>query len=161
VCLALVIGNAKRMRTRNILLSVLLYYIFPHNFRKGTNSAQKYWVYLNFLYNLCLKTFFILRRIQRSIFTNVKTSSRKVSTVLDILEWTSNFLERFSKNLHISSFVNIHLVTSVIVTFGNFVKSPVFEARFLCCPAPSSSLYSDYTLPSHPLTYHNISSNST
>jgi hypothetical protein len=56
------------------------------------------------------KTFLILRRIQRGIVINVKTSLCKVPVIPVGVYWNSNFLDRFSKKAQISSFITIRQV---------------------------------------------------
>jgi hypothetical protein len=47
------------------------------------------------------KTFLILRRIQRDIITDVKTSLRKVAFIPVGFEWDLNLLNRFTKKTQI------------------------------------------------------------
>jgi hypothetical protein len=53
------------------------------------------------------KTFLILRRIQRDITTNVRSSLCKVPVILVTSEGNWNFLARFSKEYSISNFMKI------------------------------------------------------
>jgi hypothetical protein len=54
---------------------------------------------------ILFETFLIVRRIQRDIVINVKTSSCKVPVIL-----VEFFLDRFSEKPHISNFMKIRLV---------------------------------------------------
>jgi len=58
----------------------------------------------NFIQNI------ILRRNERTSMADVQMSSCKVPVVLVIFSWNMNFLYRFSKNTHISNFMEIRLV---------------------------------------------------
>ena len=104
-----------------------------HDFRKKNCWAQNvFWFSIQFL----SETFLILTRIQRDI-TNLQRSSRKVPVILLRFYSKLYFLDRFSKNPQISSFIKIHLVgaglfhagwrtdiTKLIVTFRNLAKVP-------------------------------------
>jgi hypothetical protein len=103
-------------------------------------SGRRYWtqnVDNDFLHNFCLKTFLTLRRIQRDIIMNVKTSSCKVPVIL-VRFWRSlNFQGTFSKNSQISNLTEICPVvaelfhadrptntTKLAVAFRNFANAP-------------------------------------
>jgi hypothetical protein len=59
---------------------------------------------------ICLKYFHILRRIQRDTIINVPGSSCNVPVILVRFERNLNFLDRFSKNTHISNLKKIRPV---------------------------------------------------
>jgi len=52
-------------------------------------------------------TFLILNRIERDMIINMHCSSCKVPIILVRISWNFNFLERFSRNPHISNFMKI------------------------------------------------------
>jgi hypothetical protein len=75
---------------------VLRLYLKWHGFRrKSCWTWSMFWFYLQTLY----KIFPIIRRIQRNIVINVKTSLCKVPVILAGLEWNLKLLERFPKKL--------------------------------------------------------------
>ena len=87
--------------------------IFPHYLINGTTVGKKLlnikcvlWLSLQLLF----ETFLTLRRIQRDIVINVRTSSCNVSVILFGLQQNLNFLDRFSKKAQISSLTKIRLV---------------------------------------------------
>jgi hypothetical protein len=80
VCVALVIQHAKRMRRIRTIIS------FPRYLTHGTIFVKKKLLNIkcafSFSLQLLSETFLILRRIQRDIVINVKTSSRKVPVII-------------------------------------------------------------------------------
>ena len=72
-----------------------------HDCRKKRllNIKCVFWLALQ---RLCA-SFLILRRIQRDIVVNVKTSPCKVPVILVGFQWNWNFLDRFSKKSNIRS----------------------------------------------------------
>ena len=117
-----------------------------------TNGAI--FVKKNIGHNMCILIFsttftwniLLLRRIQRDIVINVKTSSCKVPVIFVGFSWTLDILHRFSKQSQISNFIKIRLVgaemlfhadrqasrqtdgrtylTKLIVVFRNFANAP-------------------------------------
>jgi hypothetical protein len=81
---------------------------------------------------------FILRIIQRDMITNLHRPSRKVPAILVRFSGNLNFLDRFSKKLQTSNFMNIHTTAAnffyhanrqanmkkLIEAFGNFENKP-------------------------------------
>jgi hypothetical protein len=61
-----------------------------------------------FSLQLLCKSFLVLRRIQRDIVINVKTSSCTVPVILVGFQATLNFLDRFSKKAQTPSFMKRH-----------------------------------------------------
>jgi len=52
---------------------------------------------LEFTLHILSGTFYILRRIQRDIFIDVRKSSCEKAVILVRFKWKSNFLDKFSK----------------------------------------------------------------
>ena len=75
-----------------------------HGFRKNVTEQN---VYFDFLYNFYKKHFLTLRRIQRDIVMNVKTSSCEVPAIRNGFQRNLNFLDIFSEKAQISSLVKI------------------------------------------------------
>ena len=103
--------------------------------KKLLNIKCVFW----FSLQLLLETFLVLRRIQRDIAINVKTSSCKLPVNLVRFLWNFNFLDRFSKEKKNS---NIKLLenpasgsrvvpcegtdmTKLRVVFRNFTNAPI------------------------------------
>jgi hypothetical protein len=80
---------------------VQLYSIFPHYLVNGTILEKD---------KICVlfETLFILSRTEQDMIINVHWSSRKVPAILVGFERNLNFLQRFSKNTHITNFTKIH-----------------------------------------------------
>ena len=98
----------------------------------------------DFLYKLD-ETFLILRRIQRDIFIQVKTSSCELPMIYVGFEWHLSFLDRFSKKAQILTLIQNRPVgaelfhadgrtdvqadtTKLIVAFSNFASAPDTDA---------------------------------
>ena len=72
---------------------------FSIYFINGTIFGKNRWIWkewFDFLHNF--ETFLILRRTQRDLTINVHWSSYKVPNVLATLQWSLNFLNRFSED---------------------------------------------------------------
>jgi hypothetical protein len=123
------------------------YCILCHYFLTDT-ILEKTWLKMKCLFGLFLQllsaTFLIVRRIHRDIIINVLTPSSKVPVVRILM----NFLDRFSKNNEILTFMKTHPIqwklicslsthrhagrrahiydylTKLIVAFRNFAKAP-------------------------------------
>jgi hypothetical protein len=91
------------------------------------------WISLQLLPEISL----IIRRTERDVIINVHRSSIKVGDILVRLQWNLKFVNRFSKNTQISSFMKIRPVgeqlyhadgrtdkTNLIVAFRNFANAP-------------------------------------
>jgi hypothetical protein len=76
--------------------------------KKLLNKNCLFWSYLQSLF----ETFLILRRIQRDIDINVRTSSCKVPIILTGFQLNLNFLYRFSKKAQISNLNKIRPVAA-------------------------------------------------
>ena len=128
-----------------------LYNIFSHYFINGTifvrrdllNRKRVIWFYLQILCEKC----FVLRGIQSDMITNVHWYECKVPVIL-VRFWRNwNFLERFSKNIKISNFMQIHPVGAEVfhadgqtdiailtVAFRNFANAPKNTwKKVICC----------------------------
>jgi hypothetical protein len=112
----------------------------------GLNTKCVFW----FSLQLLTETFLFLRRNERDMIKKCifvfKESIRYSCPIL----WDLNFLDRFSKNPHISNFTKIRPagaelfhadgwtdMTKLIVTFHNFVNVPkkhiwVYTTSFIC-----------------------------
>ena len=102
--------------------------------KKLLNTKRVFW----FSLQLLSETFFILRRTERDVITNVYWSLCKVRVILVRFKWNLHFLERLSKNNHISNFKKSIQwqpscsmrtdrrtdMTKLIVAFHNFAKAP-------------------------------------
>jgi hypothetical protein len=128
----------------NYYLQPLWYrHIFRHCLINGTLFGKKllsircvFWFSLQLLF----ETYLFLRRIQRDIVINVKTSSCKVPFVLVGFQWNSNLLDRFFGKAKISDSIKFSPVgaemfhadgrtdtqifmTKLIVAFRNFANA--------------------------------------
>ena len=96
-----------------LLWLVQLYNIFPHCVIKDTIFGKTL-LNIKRLFSLSLQrlfqTFFVLRRIQRDIITNVRKSSFKVPVILVSINETWIFLDKFSKNFHTKNLIQIRPV---------------------------------------------------
>ena len=95
---ALLIQHATRRHV--VICDLWLHHIFRHYLINGTIFGKMlldvkcvFWFPLQGLF----EEFLIIRRIQRDIFTNVKTSLCKATFILTWLQWNLNFLDRLSK----------------------------------------------------------------
>ena len=129
-------------------------YISFHIISQTTRPSEKrYWtqnVWFSFSLKFWSQTFLILRRSERNIIINVRTSPCKVLIFLVRLHLNLNFFDRFSKNDQISNVIKIRPVgaenfvrtdgrtdrqtdmTKLIVTYGNFVNAPKNACIFVC-----------------------------
>jgi 16S rRNA G1207 methylase RsmC len=64
----------------------------------------------SFSLQLLSETFLILRRTEQGVMKNVHWSSRKVTVVLVRFKKNLNSLDRLSKNIQLSNFMQIHAV---------------------------------------------------
>ena len=118
------------------------FFALSHN---GTIFRQKKLLNVGCLFKFSLQrsseTFIILRRIQRGIVINGKTSLCKVRIIFVRLQLKVNFLYRFSSKPHMSNFIKTPSVetelfhadgstdtqtdmTELIVNFRNVAKMP-------------------------------------
>jgi hypothetical protein len=72
-----------------------------HDFR--WEKVIEYETLVSIFFILSSEIFFILRRLQQDIITNVRTSSRTVPIIVNVFSWKINFLERVLKNTCIIS----------------------------------------------------------
>ena len=63
-----------------------------------------------FSLQLLSETFFVLRRLERNMIKNICWSSRKVAVIIVRFWRDLNFVETFSKNIHISHSMKIRPV---------------------------------------------------
>ena len=101
-----------------------------HDFRKTLlNTKCVFWVSVQLL----SKMSFILRRIQRDVIINVKTSLCEVPVILARFQWNMNILYRFSKRAEILNLIKISPVGAELfyadeqswrVAFRNFANAP-------------------------------------
>ena len=85
-------------------------YVCPHYLINGTILRKKLLsikCVFRFSLQLLCETFLILRRIQRDIIINVHRSSCQLPLILVRFYGDLNFLNRLSKNAHISDFMKI------------------------------------------------------
>jgi hypothetical protein len=81
-----------------------LYNIFQHYLINGTIFEKQLLNIKSVLWSspqVLSETFFILRKIQRDIVTNVETSSRELPVILVGFQLNFNSFDRFSKNVRI------------------------------------------------------------
>ena len=105
---------------------------------------KRYWrqnVWFDFSLQLSSEVFLVLRRTRRDIIINVHMSICKVLVIIGLFKWKSNFLNRFSKNIHIIFNENpssgaelFHAngrtdMTKLIVAFRNFAFAPKKETN--------------------------------
>jgi hypothetical protein len=103
-----------------------------------------------FSLQLLSETFLILRGTERDMIINLLRASCKVPVILVRFQWNMNFLDRFSKNTQISSFIKLRPVgakvfhadgwtdmTKLTVAFRNFANAP--KTPYLFVPSYNNS----------------------
>jgi hypothetical protein len=90
------------------LWHVRLHNIFPYYLINCTIFEKKIIkCVFSFSLQLLSETFLILRRTERDRLKNVYLSSYKMTAILVRFKYTLYFLDRFSKNAHISNLIKI------------------------------------------------------
>jgi hypothetical protein len=147
VFVALGIQHAMRMR-RTVICglsasTIFVHIIKQHGFRKKKSVIKHKTCALIFSTTFLSETFFILRRTERDVITNVYWSLSKVYVILVRFEWNLHFLEGLSKNNYISNFKKRVQwepscsmradrrtdMTKLIVAFRNFANAPKTKYR--------------------------------
>jgi hypothetical protein len=99
------------------LWPVWLHHIFPLYLINGTifgNKLLNTKCVLCFYLQLLSETFLTVRKIQRDVVINMRTSSYKLSVILGIFKWNLNFMNRFSKKVNIGFNKNLFSESRVV-----------------------------------------------
>jgi len=116
-CWALNNGIKKQVTSSWSLFIQLLtrFFTLPykwHNFKKKLLNIK---LCFNFLYKFCQKTFSFQEELITIWLKNTYCSSCKVPVILAIFSLHFNFLDIFSKNIHISNFMKSRPVESELL----------------------------------------------
>jgi hypothetical protein len=90
-------------------------------FSKKSCGTQN--LYFDFLYNFCLKHFFILRRNERDMIKNIYRYSCEAPVILVRFWWNLTFIVRISKNTQTSNFIKNMFNGSTVWTDGQTRQS--------------------------------------
>jgi purine-cytosine permease-like protein len=124
VCLSVALGIQHANSLRHIVISGVSVstVLFTHCLVNSTTYVKRYLLNtkcaFRFSLQLFFETFLITRRSETYVYPHIHRSTYRVPIILTGSSYDLNFLDLFSKNIHISNFMKIRPVGAEFVKCG-------------------------------------------